>query len=201
MGVLTALPHWHLPNKLGTIGRQAYNVDVTVIDADGQRVAPGQIGEIVSRGENVMLGYYDEPEQTAAIWRHGWAHTGDVGTIDEEGFITLVDRSKDMIISGGENVYPKEIENVLYEHSAVAECAVFGVPDDKWGEVPTAYVQVKAGTRVSERELVEYCAERLARFKRPRNVKFVSEFPKTPIGKIQKNVLRAKYWMNREKKI
>lgn len=201
MGVLTALRYWYLPQKLGSVGRQAYNVDVAVVDEQGRPVQPGEIGEIVSRGDNVMLEYYGEPEQTAAFRRHGWAWTGDVGTIDEDGFITLVDRSKDMIISGGENVYPKEIENVLYEHIAVAECAVFGVPDDKWGEVPAAYVMLKPGATATEDLLVEHCAARLARFKRPRLIKFVDVFPKTPIGKIQKNILREPYWKDREKKI
>jgi len=201
MGVLTSLRHWYLPEKLGSIGRQAYNVDVAVVDPEGRPVKPGEIGEIVSRGHNVMLEYYNEPEQTRAFFRHGWAWTGDVGTIDEDGFITLVDRSKDMIISGGENVYPKEIENVLYEHPGVAECAVFGIPDDKWGEIPAAFVQVKAGVPVTEEELVEHCAQRLARFKRPRLVRFVEQFPKTPIGKIQKNILREPFWKDREKKI
>jgi acyl-CoA synthetase (AMP-forming)/AMP-acid ligase II len=201
VGVLTALRHWYLPQKLSSIGRQAYNVDVAVVDPEGNRVQPGEIGEIVSRGENVMLEYYNEPEQTKAFFRHGWGWTGDVGTFDEAGFITLVDRSKDMIISGGENVYPKEIENVIYELPAVAECAVFGIPDDKWGEVPAAYVLLKSGAALSEEVLVEHCARHLARFKRPRLVKFVTEFPKTPIGKIQKNVLREPYWKDREKKI
>ncbi|MBB4053979.1 acyl-CoA synthetase (AMP-forming)/AMP-acid ligase II [Devosia subaequoris] len=201
VGVLTALRHWYLPEKLSSIGRQAYNVDVAVVDPLGNPVKPGEIGEIVSRGENVMLEYYNEPEQTKAFFRHGWGWTGDVGTIDEAGFITLVDRSKDMIISGGENVYPKEIENVVYELPAVAECAVIGVPDDKWGEVPAAYVLLKSGEALDEEVLIEHCAKRLARFKRPRLVKFVTEFPKTPIGKIQKNVLREPYWKDREKKI
>lgn len=201
VGVLTALRHWYLPEKLSSIGRQAFNVDVAVVDPDGNPVKPGEIGEIVSRGENVMLEYYNEPEQTKAFFRHGWGWTGDVGTIDENGFITLVDRSKDMIISGGENVYPKEIENVIYELPAVAECAVFGIPDDKWGEVPAAYVLLKAGEALSEDVLVEHCAAQLARFKRPRVVKFVDAFPKTPIGKIQKNILREPYWKDREKKI
>lgn len=201
VGVLTVLRHWYLPQKIGSIGRQAYNVDVAVVDRDGNPVKPGEIGEVVSRGENVMLEYYNEPDQTANFFRKGWGWTGDLATIDEDGFITLVDRSKDMIISGGENVYPKEIENVLYEHVAVAECAVFGIPDEKWGEVPAAYIQIKSGVSVSEDELVTHCAERLARFKRPRLVKFVPDFPKTPIGKIQKNILREPYWKDREKKI
>lgn len=201
VGVLTSLRYWYMPEKLSSIGRQAYNVDVAVVDPDGVPVKPGNIGEIVSRGENVMLEYYNEPEQTASFFRHGWGWTGDLATIDEEGFITLVDRSKDMIISGGENVYPKEIENVLYELPAVAECAVFGVPDDKWGEVPAAYLLLHPGAHLDEQAVVNHCAEQLARFKRPRLVKFVTSFPKTPIGKIQKNVLREPYWKDREKKI
>ncbi len=201
MGVLTALRYWYLPEKLGSIGRQAYNVDIGVVDPDGQPVAIGEIGEIVSRGDNVMLEYYNEPDQTAAFFKHGWAWTGDVGTIDDEGFITLVDRSKDMIISGGENVYPKEIENAIYEHDDVYECAVFGIPDDKWGEVPAAYVSLKEGATISEDDLVAHCADRLARFKRPRLVKFVDDFPKTPIGKIQKNLLKDPYWEAQVKKI
>jgi len=201
VGVLTALKHWHLPEKLGSIGRQAYNVDVAVIDQDGNHVLPGVIGEIVSRGDNVMLEYFNEPEQTAAFWRHGWGHTDDVGTIDKNGFITLIDRSKDMIISGGENIYPKEIENCIYENSAVSECAVIGIPDEKWGEVPAAYIILKSGAMISEQEIIEHCSDKLATFKRPRLIKFVDEFPKTPIGKIQKNILRESHWKNRKKKI
>ncbi len=201
MGVLTSLRHWYLPEKLGSIGRQCYNVDVAVVDAKGQRVKPGEIGEIVSRGQNVMLEYYNEPDQTEKFWRNGWAETGDVGTIDQDGFITLVDRSKDMIISGGENIYPKEIEDVIYARPEVSECAVFGIPDDKWGEVPAAFVMLKSGQNLDEETLVDHCASRLARFKRPRHVEFVEGFPKTPIGKIQKNLLREPFWSDKEKKI
>ncbi|PID36047.1 MAG: long-chain fatty acid--CoA ligase [Rhodobacterales bacterium] len=201
MGVLTSLRHWYLPEKLGSIGRQCYNVDVAVVNAQGERVQPGEIGEIVSRGDNIMLEYYNEPEQTAKFWNNGWAETGDVGTIDEDGFITLVDRSKDMIISGGENIYPKEIEDVIYARSEVAECAVFGIPDDTWGEVPAAFVVLKAGESLDEETLVAHCASQLARFKRPRHVEFVRDFPKTPIGKIQKNLLREPFWSDKEKKI
>ena len=203
MGVIAVLRDWYLPGKLGAVGRQPYNVDIAVVDPQGKKVKPGELGEIVSRGDNIMLEYYNEPEQTKAFFKlgDGWGWSGDVGVIDEDGFVTLVDRSKDMIISGGENVYPKEIENALYEHEAVAECAVFGVPDDKFGEVPIAYVMLKSGQSVDEKTLVEHCATLLARFKRPRNVKFVDDFPKTPIGKIQKNILREPYWTNKEKKI
>ncbi len=203
MGVIAVLPHWHLPERLGSVGRPAYNVDIACVRPDGTPVAPGEIGEIVSKGDNLMTEYYGEPEQTANFFRlkDGWGWSGDLATVDAEGFFTLVDRSKDMIISGGENVYPKEIEDALYEHDAVGECAVFGIPDDKFGEVPAAYIALKQGKTASEEEIVEHCATRLARFKRPRLVKFVDDFPKTPIGKIQKNFLKDPYWEQREKKI
>jgi acyl-CoA synthetase (AMP-forming)/AMP-acid ligase II len=139
--------------------------------------------------------------EIALVLGGGWAWSGDLATVDEDGFYTLIDRSKDMIISGGENVYPKEIEDALYEHDAVAECAVFGIPEDKFGEAPAAYVLLKNGMTATEDEIVEHCATRLARFKRPRLVKFVDDFPKTPIGKIQKNFLKDPYWADQEKKI
>lgn len=201
MGVLTSLRSWYVQEKLGSVGRQAYNVDVALVDGQGEPVAIGEIGEIASRGDNVMIEYYNEPEQTQAFWRNGWALTGDLAIKDEDGFIFLVDRAKDMMISGGENVYPKEIEDALYELEQVAECAVFGIPDDKWGEVPVAYVLLHEGAELSEDAIIAHCEKRLARFKRPRQVKFVNDFPKTPIGKIQKNLLRDKYWADREKKI
>ncbi|WEJ58069.1 AMP-binding protein [Devosia sp. FJ2-5-3] len=201
MGIVAALKSGDLPGKLGSVGRQVYNADLAVLDPDGKPVQPGEVGEIVARGDNVMLEYYGDPGQTSAFWRHGWAWSGDLATVDADGFLTLVDRSKDMIISGGENIYPKEIENVLYEHHAVAECAVFGIPDDKWGEVPAAHVQLKSGAQICDDDLVNHCMERLARFKRPRLIKLVTEFPKTPIGKIQKNVIREEYWAGRDKRI
>lgn len=201
MGVLTSLRSWYVKDKLGSIGRQAYNVDVALVDKDGVPVAPGEVGEVASRGSNVMLEYYNEPEQTASFWRNGWAVTGDLATMDKDGFITLIDRAKDMIISGGENVYPKEIEDALYGLDEVAECAVFGIPDDKWGEVPAAYLLLRRGATLDEATIISHCEQRLARFKRPRLIKFVTDFPKTPIGKIQKNILREPYWEGKEKKI
>lgn len=202
-GVITVLRDWYLPEKLGSIGRQSYNVDIAVVNPEGRPVKPGEVGEIVARGQNVMLEYYNEPEQTKEFFRLGdeWGWTGDLATLDEDGFLTLVDRSKDMIISGGENIFPKEIENALYEHPAVSECAVFGVPDDKFGEVPIAYVALKDEQEVTGDILISHCEKLLARFKRPRSIKIVEGFPKTPIGKIQKNILREPYWKSREKKI
>jgi len=193
MGIVAVMKHADLARKLGSVGRQAYNADLALLDPQGRPVGPGQVGEICARGENVMIEYYREPEQTARFRAHGWAWSGDLATMDDEGYLTLVDRSKDMIISGGENIYPKEIEVVLYEHDAVAECAVFGVPDATWGELPAAHVQLKPGCTATEAELIDYCATRLARFKRPRFIKLVDDFPKTSIGKIQKNVLRDHY--------
>jgi fatty-acyl-CoA synthase len=201
MGVIAALPPAWLPQKLGSVGRQPFNVDVDVLRPDGTPTEPGEMGEVASRGENLMLCYFDEPQQTAEFFRlgRGWGLSGDIGVRDADGFITLIDRAKDMLISGGENVYPKEIENVLYELPQVAECAVFGIPDDKWGEVPAAYLLLKAGCTLDEAQVVAQCEARLARLKRPRLVKFVDSFPKTPIGKIQKNVLKEPYWQGRKK--
>jgi len=204
VGVLTSLRDWNLPGKLGSVGRQAFNVDVGLFNLDGEPVKVGEIGEIAARGENLMLEYFDEPAQSAGFYKYpdklpGWGFTGDVGVIDEEGFITLIDRAKDMLISGGENVYPKEIEDVLYQLPEVGECAVFGIPDEKFGELPAAYIQLKPGAALSEAQVVAQCEARLARLKRPRLVKFVDEFPKTPIGKIQKNLLKEPYWKGRKK--
>lgn len=202
MGVIAVLRHWYLPAKLGSVGRQPYNVDVAVLRPDGARAAPGEPGEVVSRGDNLMIEYFDEPEQTAGFRRpneEGWARSGDIGVMDADGFITLIDRAKDMLISGGENIYPKEIEDAVYGLDAVAECAVFGIPDDKWGEVPAVYIQLKPGRLLTEQEVVAQCEARLARLKRPRLIRFVEGFPKTAIGKIQKTLLKEPYWQGRNR--
>ncbi|MEO7403118.1 MAG: class I adenylate-forming enzyme family protein [Burkholderiales bacterium] len=203
MGVITSLRDWDLPTKLGSVGRQAYNVEIGLFSPEGKPVPSGTPGEIGSRGPNLMLEYYNEPEQTAGFFKlgNGWGLSGDVGVMDAEGFITLIDRAKDMLISGGENVYPKEIEDVIYELPTVSEVAVFSVPDAKFGELPAAYVALKPGAVLTEATVIEHCRVRLAEFKRPRFVKFVTEFPKTPIGKIQKNLLKEPYWADRAKKI
>ena len=195
IGIVTSVRPWHLPAKLGSCGRPAYNVEVAVVDREGRPVSVGEIGEVVARGDNVMLGYYNEPEQTANFFRRGdgWGWTGDVARVDADGFITLVDRSNDMIISGGVNIYPKEIENVLYRHPAVAECAVFGIPDAKWGEVPAALIRLATGATATAEEIERFCREQTAAFKRPKLIEFVADFPRTPVGKIQKNVLRQRF--------
>ena len=193
----------HGEDKLGTVGRPAFNVELNIVDTGGRSLPAGRIGEIVTRGDQLFDGYYRDPEQTNAAFpmRDGWLWTGDVGYIDDDGFLTLVDRSKDMLVSGGENIYPAEIENALYGHEAVAECAVFGIPDDHWGEVPAAHVVLSRNCSATESELIDYCASRIPRHKRPRLVRFVEQLPRTPVGKIRKAELRDRYWRGRDKRI
>ena len=157
---------------------------------------------MVTKGVQTMMYYYNDPDQTKETFTSdGWLKTGDIGYIDSDGFLFLVDRSKDMIISGGENIFPTEIENALYSHPNVRECAVFGIPDDHWGELPAAHVILKAGKIITEDELEDYCASQIARHKRPRLIKFVDSLPKTAVGKIQKNILREPYWMEKDRTI
>ena len=193
----------HGDRKLETVGRAASNAEVAIVDQEGNLLPTGEIGDIVTRGDQLFDGYFNDPEETAKAFSlpGGWLLTGDVGFLDEDGFLTLVERAKDMLVSGGENVYPAEIENALYQHEAVVECAVFGIPDDRWGEVPAAHVVLSPDATVSEDELIDFCASKIAAFKRPRIVEFVDSLPKTPLGKIQKNKLREPYWVGQEKKI
>jgi len=202
-GPITARRPWHLPEKAHSVGRPAFNVEVEIRDAEGRALPPGEAGEIVTRGDHVLTEYRGDPTGTAELFRSGdgWLWTGDVGYMDEDGFVVLVDRAKEIIIAGGENIYPNEIEGALYQHPAVAECAAFGIPDDHWGELPAAHVVLRPGRRAEAQELTDFCAARIARHKRPRMVKFVDSLPKTPVGKIQRNLIRAEYWKDRDKKI
>ena len=165
-------------------------VEVHVADHNERTLPVGEIGEILVRGDSVMRGYWEDPEATARTLRGGWLHTGDVGDLDEEGFLTLKDRSKDVIISGGANIYPREIEEVLAEHPAVAEVSVIGRPDREWGEVVVAYVVARGDDAVRAEELDAVCLERVARFKRPKDYRFVAELPKNDYGKVLKTALR-----------
>jgi acyl-CoA synthetase (AMP-forming)/AMP-acid ligase II len=194
---------WHPREKMGSVGRPAFNVEIEVSDSSGNILPRGEVGEVIVRSEQAFTEYYNDPEQTARAFRNrdGWIWTGDVGQIDEDGFLTLVDRAKDMLVSGGENIYPAELENVLYKHDAVAECAVFGIPHEQWGEVPAAHVVLVSDCDCTEQQLIDFCAAKVARFKRPRLVKFVDSLPKTAVGKIQKVVLREAYWTDRDKNI
>jgi long-chain acyl-CoA synthetase len=176
--------------RLGSVGQALPGVDVRITDDDDRPLPPGEVGEVCVRGPNVMLGYYRMPEETARVVRDGWLHTGDMGRLDADGFLWIVERKKDLIIRGGFNVYPREVEEVLYAHPAVAEAAVIGVPDAVMGEEVRAFVVLKAGAEASAEALIALCQERLAKFKCPREVRFVEALPKSPIGKILRKELR-----------
>lgn len=187
--------------RTASAGQATPLIDVRVVDDDGHDVPAGEVGEVICGGPKIMAGYWRKPEATAAVLRNGWYHTGDMGSMDDEGYLTLVDRKKDMIISGGENVYSMEVESVLSLHPAVAEVAVIGIPDEKWGEAVTAIV-VPRGAAPAAEELINYCRGKIAGYKVPKSVVFRSEaLPKTGPGKIAKRVLRDPYWINTGRKI
>ena len=179
--------------KPGSCGKAVLNVETRVVNDDMQDVAVGEVGEIVHRSPHLMLGYFNDPERTAASFVGDWFHSGDLAVIDDEGFITVVDRKKDMIISGGLNVYPTEIENIIYQHSGVEQCAVIGVGDDYWVEVPCAIVIRKPRAAFDEAELIEFVRDRLAHFKAPKSVVFVDDLPVSAAGKVLKRELRQRY--------
>jgi len=181
-----------LERRTGTVGRVHPHVEIKLVDpVTGRTVKRGQPGELCTRGYSVMLGYWQEPTMTAeAIDRAGWMHTGDLATMDEAGYVRIVGRSKDMIIRGGENVYPREIEEFLYTHPGVADVQVVGIPDERYGEDIVAFVRLKAGAQLDEDALREHCHKRIAHYKVPRHVRFVAEFPMTVTGKVQKFKLR-----------
>lgn len=186
----TFLDRDSLITKLGSVGRPCLYLEVDVRDEHGRSVAPGERGEIVLRGPKVFKGYWRDPDATAAAFAGGWFHTGDVGVRDEDGYLWVVDRLKDMILSGGENVAGSEVERVLYEHDAVLEAAVVGRPDERWGEVPVAFVALRDGAAASGADLIEHCRAQLARFKVPKDVVFVDALPRNPSGKVLKRELR-----------
>jgi acyl-CoA synthetase (AMP-forming)/AMP-acid ligase II len=175
--------------------------ELRIVDAEDRPVAPGEIGEVIARGPQLMRGYWNQPEATAQALRGGWMHTGDAATMDEEGYVYIQDRVKDMIVSGGENVYPREIEDVLFQHPAVADAAVIGIPDERWGETVKAVVVLREGASASEHELVDFCEGRLAGFKRPRSVDFIAALPRNPSGKVLKRELREPYWKGHARRV
>jgi len=176
-------------------GQAVAGVDVRVVDSSGHDLPPGEIGEVIIRGPNVMQGYWNKPEQTADALRHGWYHSGDLGCLQAQGYIVLVDRAKDMIISGGENVYSTEVEEVLYKHPAVLEAAVFGVPDATWGEAVHAVVVPRPGHAVETVSLIAFCREHIAGYKVPKQIDLRSDpLPKSGPGKVLKRELRAPFW-------
>lgn len=176
--------------KPGATGRELPGIEIRIVNDDGQDVPAGGVGEILVRRLTGMIEYYGNPQQTAATIKDGWIYTGDLARIDQDRFITIVDRKRDVIMSGGENVYPKEIEDLVIQHEAVAQIAVIGVPNDRWGEVTKAFVVLKPSSCATATDLDAWCLNRLARYKRPREWEFVTALPMTATGKVRKNVLR-----------
>jgi acyl-CoA synthetase (AMP-forming)/AMP-acid ligase II len=198
----------HVPNgspeqmeRLRSAGCPRTDVEVRIFDQDDNELPPNEMGEIVTRSDLVMKGYWRNPEATAETLRNGWLHTGDMGYMDELGYVFIMDRSKDMIISGGENIYPREIEEVIVQHPAVREVAVIGVPDPAWGEAIKAVVSLVPGEEVTEEQLIDFCRDHIASYKKPKSVDFVNEIPKNNNGKIVKKELREKYWQGKESQV
>jgi acyl-CoA synthetase (AMP-forming)/AMP-acid ligase II len=187
--------------RLASAGRATTAVQVRIVDENDRPVPPDTMGEIVVRGDLVMKGYWNRPDATAETLRGGWLHTGDIGSLDQDGYLYITDRKKDMIISGGSNIYPREIEEVICQHPAVFEVSVIGVPDDKWGEAVKALVVLRPGELATEDEIIEHCKRHLASYKKPQSVEFLPGLPKNAYGKVLKRELRDRYWVDRRRKV
>ena len=187
--------------RLWSCGRPSLYTRVAIMDDDEHLLETGERGEIVVRSSLVMKGYYRNPEATAEASAHGWHHTGDIGYCDEDGYVYIVDRKRDMIISGGFNVFPSEIEQVVWAHPAVQDCAVIGIPDEKWGEAVTAVIELRAGAAVSEAEIIALCKQHLGGVKAPKSVLFWDKLPRSPVGKVLKKDIRARFWEGHSRSI
>jgi fatty-acyl-CoA synthase len=187
----TFLDRDSIVTKLGSVGRPCLYLELDIWDEQERSVPAGERGEIVLHGPKVFKGYWRNPEATAAAFAGGWFHTGDIGVRDDDGYLYIVDRLKDMIVSGGENIAGSEVERVLYEHEAVLEAAVLGRPHDRWGEVPVAFVVLRPGATTEAAALIEHCRARLARFKVPTEIAFLEGLPRNPSGKVLKRELRG----------
>ena len=190
-----------LEKRLSSVGQPDIGVQVRVVDEKGNDVAPGEMGEIIVRSKHIMLEYWKKPEDTSTTIVDGWLHTGDIGCYDETGYVYIVDRKKDMIITGGENVFPREVEEILYRHPAVHEAAVIGIPDPYWVERVHAVVSLKKGASCTAEELIALCKKNMAGYKSPKSVEFMDTLPKNAAGKIMKRELREKYWAGTDRKI
>lgn len=191
----------HNPKRLASCGRCYAETDVRVVDPEDRDIQPGEVGEIIVRGDDIMTGYWNAPELTAEAIVNGYYRTGDLATVDDEGYIYIVDRKKEMIICGGFNIYPAEIEQVLYAHPDVYEAAAVGIPDEEWGEQIKAVVVLKPGHTASAQNILDFCAQGLPGFKRPRSVDFTQELPKNPNGKIVRRLVREPFWANKERRV
>jgi long-chain acyl-CoA synthetase len=202
-GFLTGLQDQeHTEDKLISCGRPCPGVDLLVTDISGKQADAGQAGELIARGGSVMRGYWNNPEETAEAFRNGFFHTGDIGHQDAGGYFYILDRLKDMIVTGGENVYSGEVEAVIYGHPAVREVAVFGVPDPQWGELVMACVVLKPGTALTSGDLVAFCRQSLASYKLPRRIEFPeTDLPKSSTGKILKRTLRERFWTQQQRAV
>jgi len=189
--------------RKATAGYTLAGSEIRVVDPNGKDVKPDgvEVGEVTVRSDLVMAGYWKQPDETRRYIRDDWFYTGDLATIDEEGYVLIVDRAKDMVLSGGENIGTAEIERIIYQHPDILECAVIAVPDDRWGEVPKALVTVREGSCPSEQEILDHCRRHLAGFKVPKSVEFMESLPKGGTGKILKRLLREKYWAGRERRV
>jgi acyl-CoA synthetase (AMP-forming)/AMP-acid ligase II len=201
-GPFTCLTHeHHHGERLRSCGRPMFGARAKIVGADGRDLPPGEVGEICYQGESLMTGYWARPQATEEVMRDGWFHTGDAGYIDEEGFIFIKDRIKDMIVSGSENVYPAEVEAVLMGHPDIVEVAVIGVPDKKWGEAVKAVVVKRAGSSLDEASLIDWTRDKLAGYKRPRSVDFIDRLPRNASGKLLKRTLRDQYWQGYDRRV
>jgi len=189
------------PGLLLSAGRAVVGTRVRIVDSQGQEVPRGTIGEVAIRGPQLMMGYWNLPEATTKSLVDGWMHTGDAAYMDDEGFIYIQDRIKDMVVSGGENIYPSEVERTLFEHEAVADAAVIGVPSERWGEELLAFLQLKPGAAVTTEEIVDFCRGRLAGYKIPRRIEVIDEIPRNASGKVLKKDLREPYWKGIERRV
>ena len=180
--------------RIGSAGQVRTDVEARCVDSHDNPLPPGEAGEVVVRGDVVMPGYWNNPEASAEALRGGWLHTGDIGMFDDRGFLFLLDRAKDMVISGGNNVYPREVEEVIILHPKVANCVVFGIPDEYWGEAVHAVVVPRPGETLSAEDIIGFCGEHMAGYKKPKAVDFVSELPVSGYGKILRREVRDRYW-------
>ena len=186
---------------LASAGRPSIGVHVRIVDTQNNDVNPGELGEIIVQSKHLMLEYWHKPDDSREAKIDGWVYTGDVGYYDEKGYVYIIDRRKDMIVSGGENIYPREVEEVIYRHPAVSEVAVIGIPDSYWVEKVHAVVTLKQGKSVTSDELIDFCKKNMARFKAPKSVEFVDTLPKNPSGKILKKEIREKYWQGQSRRV